>query len=56
MEALLVLNLKGLTDEQIRNLPEAQAILLIREIYLAEDTLKELSLILSAVLIWIIPF
>ena len=43
VEALLVLNLKGLTDEQIRNLPEAQAILLIREIYLAEDTLKEPS-------------
>ena len=43
VEAALVLNLKGLTDEQIRNLPEAQAILLIREIYLAEGKLKDLS-------------
>ena len=43
VEALLILNLKGLTDEQIRNLPEAQAILLIRDIYLAEGELKDLS-------------
>lgn len=43
VEALLILNLKGLTDEQIIALPEAQAILLIREIYLAEEKLKELT-------------
>jgi len=43
VEALLILNLKGLTDEQIHNLPEAHAILLIREIYLAEGELKDLS-------------
>ena len=43
VEALLILNLKGLADEQIRNLPETRAILLIREIYLAEGQLKNLS-------------
>ena len=43
VEALLILNLKGLTDEQILDLPEAQAILLIRKIYLAEGQLKNLS-------------
>jgi len=43
VEALLILNLKGLADEQIRNLPETRAILLIREIYLAEGQLKDLS-------------
>ena len=43
MEAILILNLKGMTDEQILALPEAQAILLIREIYLAEGRLKDLS-------------
>ena len=43
VEALLVLNLKGLTDEQVVSLPEAQAVLLIREIYLAENLLKDLS-------------
>ena len=43
VEALLILNLKGLADEQIRNLPETRAILLIREIYLAEGHLKDLS-------------
>lgn len=43
VEALLVLNLKGLSDEQVVSLPEAQAVLLIREIYLAENLLKDLS-------------
>ena len=43
VEALLILNLKGMTDEQIVALPEAQAILLIREIYMAEGQLKDLS-------------
>lgn len=43
VEAMLVLNIKGLTDEQVLMLPEAQAILLIREIYLAETPLKSLS-------------
>ena len=43
VEAILILNLKGLTDEQILDLPEAQVILLIRKIYLAEDQLKDLS-------------
>lgn len=43
VEALLVLKIKGMTDEQILSLPEAQAILLIREIYLAETPLKSLS-------------
>jgi len=42
VEAILILNLKGLTDEQILDLPEARAILLIREIYLAEGQLKDL--------------
>jgi len=43
VEALLILNLKGLTDEQIISLPEAQAILLIRGIYMAEGQLKGFS-------------
>ena len=43
VEAILILNLKGMTDEQILALPEAKAILLIREIYLAEGQLKNLS-------------
>ena len=43
VEALLVLNLKGLTDEQILSLPEARAILLIRDIYVAEGQLKGLD-------------
>ena len=43
VEAILILNLKGMTDEQILALPEAKAILLIREIYLAEGQLKDLS-------------
>ena len=42
VEAILILNLKGLTDEQILDLPEARAILLIRDIYLAEGQLKYL--------------
>ena len=42
VEAILILNLKGLTDEQILDLPEARTILLIREIYLAEGKLKNL--------------
>lgn len=43
VEAILILNLKGMADEQILALPEAKAILLIREIYLAEGQLKDLS-------------
>ena len=43
VEALLILHLEGLTAEQVIALPEAQAILLIREIYLAEGTLRDLS-------------
>ena len=43
MEAALILNLKGLTDEQVLALPEAQAILMIRDIYLAESELKDLT-------------
>ena len=43
VEAALVLNVKGLSQEQVRLLPEIQAIFLIRDIYLAEKPLKELS-------------
>ena len=43
VEALLTLKLTGFTDDQIRTLPEVQAILLIREIYIAENALKGLS-------------
>ncbi len=43
VEAALILNLKGLTDEQVLALPEAQAILMIRDIYLAESELKDLT-------------
>ena len=43
VEAALVLNVKGLSEEQVRLLPEIQAIFLIRDIYLAEKPLKELS-------------
>ena len=43
VEALLVLYLKDLKDDQVIALPEAKAILLIREIYLAEEKLKELT-------------
>ena len=43
VEAALVLNVKGLSEEQVRQLPEIQAIFLIRDIYLAENPLKELS-------------
>ena len=43
VDALLVLKLGGLTDEQILGLPEVKAILLLREIYCAEQPLKELS-------------
>ncbi len=39
----MVLNVKGLPEEQVRQLPELQAIFLIRDIYLAEKPLKELS-------------
>ena len=42
VEAALVLNVKGLSEEQVRQLPEIQAIFLVREIYLAENPLKEL--------------
>ena len=42
VEALLILKLNGLTDEQIRELPEVKAISLIAEIYIAENELKEL--------------
>ena len=42
VEALLILKLNGLTDEQIRELPEVKAISLIVEIYIAENELKEL--------------
>lgn len=43
VEAALVLNVKGLPEEQVRLLPEIQAIFLIRNIYLEENPLKELS-------------
>ena len=43
VEAILILNLKGMTEEQVISLPEAQAILLIREIYVSEGQLKDLS-------------
>ena len=43
VEAALVLNVKGLSEEQVRLLPEIQAIFLIRDIYLAEKPLKGLS-------------
>jgi hypothetical protein len=43
VEAALVLNVKGLSEEQVRQLPEIQAIFLIRDIYLADNPLKELS-------------
>jgi len=42
IEALLILKLTKLTDEQIRELPEVQAVALIAEIYIAENALKEL--------------
>ena len=43
VEAALVLKVKGLSEEQVGQLPEIQAIFLIRDIYLAENPLKELS-------------
>ena len=43
VEAALVLNVKGLPEEQVKQLPEIQVIFLIRDIYLAENPLKELS-------------
>ena len=43
VEAALVLNVKGLSEEQVKLLPEIQAIFLIRDIYLAEKPLKEFS-------------
>ena len=43
VEALLILSLADLTDEQIRDLPEVKAICLLREIYIAETPLKSLS-------------
>lgn len=42
VEAMLILKLTGLTDEQIRELPEVKAVALIVEIYIAENELKEL--------------
>ena len=39
--ALLVLNITGLDAEQVRDLPEVKALTLIREIYLADEPLKE---------------
>ena len=43
VEALAVLNTKGLTDEQILSLPETRGILLSGEIYDADEPLKTLS-------------
>ena len=43
VEAALVLHVKGLPEEQVKQLPEIQVIFLIRDIYLAENPLKELS-------------
>ena len=43
VEALAVLNTKGLTDEQILSLPETQGILLAGEIYDADEPLKALN-------------
>ena len=42
VEAVLILKLNDLTDNQIRELPEVKAIALIAEIYIAENSLKEL--------------
>jgi len=42
VEALLILKLNNFTDEQIQALPEVRAIVLIAEIYFAENALKEL--------------
>ena len=43
VDALLILKPKGMTDEQIRELPEVKAVNLIAEIYIEENALKELS-------------
>ncbi len=43
VEALLILKLNDLSDEQIQTLPEVRAVALIAEIYAAENPLKELS-------------
>ncbi|MBQ6150395.1 MAG: IS66 family transposase [Mogibacterium sp.] len=43
VEALRIVPTKGLSEEQIRSLPEARAIRLIGEIYHAEGALKNLS-------------
>ena len=42
VEAVLILKLNDLTDDQIRTLPEVKAVALIAEIYIAENALKEL--------------
>jgi hypothetical protein len=42
VDAALILKLNDLTDNQIRDLPEVRAIALIAEIYIAENTLREL--------------
>lgn len=42
-EALRVRNVKGLTEEQINELPEAKALLLIKAIYQEESKLRKLS-------------
>lgn len=42
VEALLILKLNDLTDEQVRAIPEVQAVALIAEIYVAENALKAL--------------
>lgn len=42
VEAALILKLNGLTDDQIRELPEVKAVALIAEIYIADNALKGL--------------
>ena len=43
VEAVLILKLNDLTDDQIRTLPEVKAVALIAEIYIADNALKEMS-------------
>jgi len=43
VEAVLILKLNDLTDDQIRTLPEVKAVALIAEIYIADHALKEMS-------------
>lgn len=42
-EALFVNDLSSMTDDEINDLPETKALLLIREIYIAENALRDMS-------------